>query len=287
MADSLGALRLRIHGVQQLDAVIGAMRNIAAAHAQQSRALLPGLRAYADVIGQAIAQALRLRDEGAHATAHRTRVCRAQILFCAEQGFAGNFSEHVLDSAGNAGPLLLVGSRGIPLLDARYVKPLWQSPMATRVSGVAPLCTRLTDALYRLIPEHGFNAVEAVCPSWRPGEGLGVERRSLLPLDEARFHAARSGMAPLTTLPPDVLLENLAAEYVYAELCQMAMQAFVAENEARAAAMVRARSNVHDMLAKLQAAERQVRQETITAELVELSGAIRPPSHAHVAGDTT
>ena len=62
MADDLAAVRTRIHGVQQLDTVIGAMRGIAAAHAQQSRQLLPGFRAYAEVIARAIASALRLRD---------------------------------------------------------------------------------------------------------------------------------------------------------------------------------------------------------------------------------
>ena len=279
MADSLEAVRLRIHGVRQLDAVIGAMRNIAAAHAQQSKSLLPGFRAYAEVVAQAIAQARRLHGEYVHGAAGRTNMRRAQIVFCAEHGFAGNFSEHVLAAAGEADAVLLIGSRGNALLDARHVKPAWQSPMATRVSSVTPLCTRIADALYRLLPEHGLGMVDAVCPLWRPGTGLSVEHRSLLPLDERRFHGIVNRMPPLTTLPPDVLLENLAAEYVYAELCQMAMQAFVAENEARAAAMVRARSNVQDMLAKLQASERLVRQEAITAELVELAGAIRPPSH--------
>ena len=56
-------------------------------------------------------------------------------------------------------------------------------------------------------------------------------------------------MPPLTTLPPDVLLASLAEEYVFASLCEAAMHAFVAENEARAATMVRARRKVQDILA--------------------------------------
>ena len=153
--------------------------------------------------------------------------------------------------------------------------------MATRGTGIGPLCTRIADALYRLLPEQRLTAVEVVFPVWTPGQGLRVERRSLLPLDEARFRRASNGVPPLITLPPEVLLERLAAEYVYAELCEAAMHAFVAENEARVAAMVRARSNVQDMLERLRSSERQVRQEAITAELVELAGAIRPPSHAY------
>jgi F-type H+-transporting ATPase subunit gamma len=79
-------------------------------------------------------------------------------------------------------------------------------------------------------------------------------------------------MPPLTTLAPDVLLASLADEYVYASLCEAAMHAFVAENEARAAAMVRARSKVQDILTELHLSEHRVRQEAITAELVELVG---------------
>ena len=77
---------------------------------------------------------------------------------------------------------------------------------------------------------------------------------------------------PLTTLAPTILLERLAEEYVYAQLCEAATEAFVAENEARVASMATAKTNVERMLQELQARERQVRQEEITAEVVELSG---------------
>jgi F-type H+-transporting ATPase subunit gamma len=83
--------------------------------------------------------------------------------------------------------------------------------------------------------------------------------------------------APLTTLPPTVLLRHLAEEYVYAQLCEAATESFVAENEARVASMAAAKNNIEQMLGELQAQERQVRQEEITAEVVELAGAARQP----------
>ena len=89
MADDLATVRTRIHGVQQLDTVVGAMRGIAAAHAQQSRLLLPGFRAYAEVIAGAIASAVRLRDEAPPARSADARCAR--IVFGAEQGFVGGF----------------------------------------------------------------------------------------------------------------------------------------------------------------------------------------------------
>ena len=271
MAEDLAAVRARIRGVQQLDAVIGAMRGIAAAHAQQSRALLPGFRAYADVIAQAIAQALRLRDDDARRGTGSAGIAR--IVFCAEQGFVGGFAEHVLEAVAERGPgdVLLIGSRGLLLAAAHGIAPVWQSAMATQAGGIAGLCIRISEALYERIAMQRIGAVEVVFPAWTAGVGAGVTCRSLLPLDARRFGVAPAGMPPLTTLPPEELLASLAEEYVFASLCEAAMHSFVAENEVRAAAMVRARSKVQEMLGELTVEEHRVRQEAITAELVELA----------------
>ena len=272
MADDLATVRTRIHGVRQLDTVVGAMRGIAAAHAQQSRQLLPGFRAYADVIAGAIASAARLRDEAP--SARSADVPCARIVFGAEQGFVGGFAERILDDALGRGPaeLFLIGSRGLSLAAACNVAPAWQSAMATQPDGVAPLCNRIAAALYQLILARCIAAVEVVFAMWEPGEGLRVQCRSLLPLDMRHFPTAAATMPPLTTLPPDQLLASLAEEYVVASLCEAAMHAFVAENEARAATMVRARGKIQDILAELRLSEHRVRQESITAELVELVG---------------
>jgi F-type H+-transporting ATPase subunit gamma len=272
MADDLAAVRARIHGVQQLDAVIGAMRGIAAAHAQQSRGLLPAFAAYAEVIASAIASALRVRDDVSPVSARGGGAAR--IVFCAEQGFVGGFAEMILDAAVGrvSAELLLIGSRGLAIATARHIDPVWESAMATRVDGVGPLCIRVADALYDMLTVRQFSTVEVMFPVWSPDKGLRVECQPLLPLDTRRFLTISDSMPPLTMLPPDALLASLAEEYVFASLCEAAMQAFVAENEVRAATMVRARGKVQDMLTALHLSEHRVRQEAITAELVELAG---------------
>jgi F-type H+-transporting ATPase subunit gamma len=78
-------------------------------------------------------------------------------------------------------------------------------------------------------------------------------------------------LAPLVTLPPQRLLARLAEEYVFAQLCEAIMLSFAAENEARMRAMIAARVNVHDKLDQLIGDSRRLRQEEITAEIVELS----------------
>ena len=273
MAEDLAAVRARIRGVRQLDAVIGAMRGIAAAHAQQSRALLPGFRAYADVVTQAIAQALRLRDDdvrrGTGVPAPRVS-CSAR----SKGSLAGSQSMcWKRPAARGAGGRVPDRQPGPAAGRSHGIEPVWQSAMATQVGGIAGLCIRIAEALYERMATQRIGVVEVVFPAWTMGVGVGVTCRSLLPLDARRFGGVPRGMPPLTTLPPEELLASLAEEYVFASLCEAAMHAFVAENEARAAAMVRARGKVQDMLEGLTLSEHRVRQEAITAELVELAAA--------------
>jgi F-type H+-transporting ATPase subunit gamma len=278
MTGRLSDISEHIRGVDQLRSMIGAMRAIAAARAQQSRGLLPGIRAYAGVIAQAIAQALRLLPEDHVITSGVRPVGTGLVLFTAEQGFAGAFSDRMLEAAR---PLLshadvfLIGTRGAMLADEQRVRIAWRTGMALHSDGAAAVAARICEALYERLPGAHLTRVDLVFPTWVLGSGLVPRTRSLLPLDRQVFADVPLADTPLTTLPPAVLLERLAEEYVYAQLCEAATEAFVAENEARVASMAAAKTNIERMLEELQARERQVRQEEITAEVVELAGASR------------
>ncbi len=100
---------------------------------------------------------------------------------------------------------------------------------------------------------------------------IEIARKSLLPFDFTRFAVSSRHVAPLVTLAPRRLLAKLAEEYVFAQLCEAITLSFSAENEARMRAMIAARANVHDKLDQLVSDSRRLRQEEITAEIVELS----------------
>ena len=100
---------------------------------------------------------------------------------------------------------------------------------------------------------------------------MAAECRLLLPFDFRRFAVQVSGQPPLITLAPSTLLARLAEEYVFAELCEAALAAFAAENEARVATLLAAKNNLEHMHSDLQALEQQIRQDEITAEVVELA----------------
>jgi len=277
MTGQLADISARLGTVRQLDNVVGAMRGMAAARAQQSRNLLPAIRTYAEVVATALSQALRLLPEGLSADPPRDGK-RGLVLFCAEQGFAGAFSERVLDTLGEepaATELFLIGARGLLRATDRGLHPVWTAGMVPHVDGLADLARRLGEALYTAIRDRHLTQVGLVLPDWSQREGLHVKHRALLPLDPRRFARPATGYPPLINLPPAALIEGLAEEYVHAQLREAVTIAFAAENEARMSTMASARNNIDRMLTELRAQERQVRQDGITAEVIELAGARR------------
>ncbi|HBK04454.1 MAG TPA: ATPase [Acetobacteraceae bacterium] len=263
----------RIENVQQLETVVAAMRGISASRSQQARGLLTGLRAYEAVIAGAIGQTLGMLPPNQHRTATYARN-GAIIVFAAEQGFAGAFNDRMLDSLDKEAvsrDIFLIGSRGGTLAAERGIAVHWHAAMVSHATLIAGLAGRIADALYDWLLDKSENHVEIIVPSWSPEQGVVANRRTLLPFDFRRFAAISSAQPPLISVVPDVLLGRLAEEYVFAELCEAALSAFAAENDARVAAMLAAKSNLETMSADLRGLARQIRQEEITAEVVELA----------------
>lgn len=280
MSERLGDVEARIATVRQLSAVISAMRGIAAARSREARARLDGIRAFAATIGAAIGQALALapaRRPAGPAGAAETGATRAIVAIAAEQGFAGTFSERILDAVvaerrkAPGSLLLLVGDRGLMVASERGLAPDWSAAMIAHVDEAGALANRIADALFDRIAAGRVHQVTLVHAVPATAAGLEVVTRALIPFDFARFPVAPAANPPLITLPPGELLAGLAEEYVFAELCEAVVLSYSAENEARMRAMIAARTNVAHSLDTLVARSRQLRQEEITNEIVELA----------------
>ncbi len=272
MTERLADISARIGGIQQLGAVVNAMRGIAAARVQQAGGQLAAVDRYAAVIAAAIGRALVLAPAARPGDRKPSRP--ALVLFCAEQGFAGAFSGRVLDTVGGGlgtAELFLVGTRGRAALAERGITAGWTGAMPSHSPGVPKLADRIAQALYKGIAQGRIDQLDAVFSQWQGGQGIRVERRRLFPFDMTAFPPATAAAPPLLYLAPAVLLQDLTADYLHAQLCEAALHSFAAENEARMEAMAAARSQIERQLASLQAKQRQVRQEEITAEIIELA----------------
>jgi F-type H+-transporting ATPase subunit gamma len=272
MSRRLADVTARIEGIAQLGAVVNAMRGIASARAQAARSALAAVDSYAATVGQAISRALADAPQPSRAL-QRLSARRALVLFVAEQGFAGAFSERVFEAAGDLDDSLvyLVGARGGALAAERGLALRWQSAAPAQPQGVARLADRLLAAVETAVAAGEVDRVAVVFSVWRPGEGVQVMRRRLFPFDLTAFAPPAYAAAPLMNLPPDALIRDLAFDFLHAQLCDAALNAFAAENEARVETMAAARREIDRQLGELRATQRLVRQEEITAEIIELA----------------
>ncbi len=273
VTERLADISARVEGVRQLGAVVNAMRGIAAARVQQTRAQIVAVDAYAATIADAIGRALALVPPVPPAdTRQSSRL--ALVLFCAEQGFAGAFSERVLEAAGadlTRSEVFLIGTRGASVASGRGVTVNWKSALPSHSQGIPKLADRIAEALYPRIATGEIGRLDMIVSEWRASHGTRVERRRLFPLDMTRFPSPAIAAAPLLNLAPDMLLNDLTADYLHALLCNAALHAFAAENEARMEAMAAAHTQIEHQLSALQSTRRHVRQEEITAEIIELA----------------
>lgn len=274
MTERLADIGARIDGIRQLGAVVNAMRGIAAARAQQARGQLVAVDSYAATIAAAIVRALALvPSAGSGAAAGRSKR-PAIVLFCAEQGFAGAFSERVLAAVGAdlaTSELFLIGTRGSVAIAEMGITAGWKAAMPSHSPGIPKLADRIAEALYARIATGEIDRLDAVFSQWQPGHGTHVERRRLLPLDMTAFPRPTGANPPLVNLAADALVRALSSDYIHAQLCHAALHAFAAENEARMQAMAATRNQVERQLSVLRARRRLVRQEEITAEVIELA----------------
>lgn len=281
MSGKLSEIESRSATARQLDAIISTMRGIAAARSREAQGRLDGIRSSAATVGAAIGAVLAHGAGASAPTPTLAQGTRIVIALCAEQGFVGSFNEQILERAlaldASAGcELLLVGTRGEIAANERRLVFAWSTPAASHADDVNALATRVADALYLRLDQRPVTEVRVVHAV--PGNSAQIElvEHRLVPFDFSRFEVAQHGQPPLLTLPAGRLLDGLGEAYIYVELCEALMLSFAAENEARVRAMLAARAHVKETIEELTQRYRQVRQDEITADIVELAaGAVQ------------
>ena len=171
MTDRLAGITARIDGIRQLGALVNAMRGIAAARAQQARNQLVAVDSYSRTLALAIGRALAFLPPADPPRAHRA-IRPALVVFCAEQGFAGAFSEHVFASVHDdldKCELFLIGTRGRASVSEKGFAIGWQSAMPSHSPGIPRLADRVIEALYPRLATGAIDALDVVYSRWSPG----------------------------------------------------------------------------------------------------------------------
>lgn len=266
--EQLPRLQARILSLRELRDLIRALRALAASHLQEAQAALIGIRRYVEVVEDGIAEGAGLlpeTDAGGAAAAPDKSVL---IIAGSEHGFAGDFNDRLLDRAEAAlepgQGLGIIGRRAAMLAAERGLEPIWSLSMATHVGGILGVTRRAAEHLTAI------SVADIVFGSYRPGGNFEVETKRILPLDPALLVRSARRSSPLHHLAPEVLLQRLASEYLFAEITSAVTESLASENGTRLRVMESADHNIGDKLEDLRRTEHALRQEAITSELLDV-----------------
>ncbi|MEG6508976.1 FoF1 ATP synthase subunit gamma [Methyloligella sp. 2.7D] len=265
--EQLARLKARLTTLSELDDIIVAMRAMAAAALQEGRKALPAVGRYAGFIEEGIADVAALLDATAEpASDGENGEPETLCLIGTEHGFVGDLNAELLERA-EIPPgtrLVLVGRRLEGAATERKLEPAAVLSMTTHIAGVPRLARHIAEAI------GPASHVRIATAKHDPGQAAAeVASRQVLPV-KLPAPGTSTRPPPLHQLPPRELLAELAGEYLLAEITRALIEAMAAENQIRLGVLTAASQNIADKLDELNRKARNLRQETITTELLDV-----------------
>jgi len=262
--EELSRIRARLESLEELDNLVGALRSMAGVRAGEARTALSGTRTYCSAVEKAIAWVTPLvRGERRASTG-----AGALVVVTSENGFVGGFNTRLVEKAlairAPGERLLVVGRRGRITASEQGTEPEGDFAMASRATAVTPLARRLARALdpsatARLLfaRTQGAGDFEIVTDDILPPPGPAAADEPATP-------------PPLIQIEPGLLMQRLAAEYLFAKIANGLMESLASESLARLKTMDAAARKIEEKVERLQRDAHVAQQEKTTADLLDV-----------------
>jgi F-type H+-transporting ATPase subunit gamma len=275
-------LRRKIHSAEELLSVVRTMKTLAAVSIRHYELAVEALNAYSHAVALGLQALLTQRPDVRIGTPAVDHGSEALVVFGTDQGLCGQFNERVVALAEElvapGAPRLrvaAVGERCAGLLEEAGLPPETVFNVPSGIAGVGPL---VQDLLFMVDDWQARDPlVQVRLVANQPGGGpfYATEQRQLLPVDRDWLEnlAAtpwRSHSLPWQRMSWRDLLAALIQQHLYVVLFQTLVESLASEDASRLAAMQNAERNIEERLADLHAAYHHRRQETITAELLDI-----------------
>lgn len=262
--DQLPRLNARLATLAELRDIVRAMRAMAASATREGEAALPAVRRYSDVVEAAVLDGIDLVDNGAAETPGGEAKSRLLCLIGTEHGFVGNLNARLVREAvrPDSGRLFVVGRRAEAAAAEAGLRIDGVLPMTTHVRSIPLLARQVTERI-------AADEVRVAFARHGAETGIAIVERQVVPVARPP-RRKRSLNPPLHHLPPLELLRAFAGEYLMAEIARALTEAFVGENATRLRVLSAADRNIGEKIDALREQTRHLRQEAITAELLDI-----------------
>jgi len=279
------SLRRSIVITKELQSVVKTMKALAGVNIRQFERCARAVAEYNQTIEMGLQIALERLGPDVVPPKHAPGRKLGAIVFGSDQGMCGLLNDQVVSHAsralqklairGESQATLAVGVRAAAQLEGlgRRVEDTVRVPSSSFAIGAA-----VEEVLRTIEDWHSKRGIELVVLFYaRPVSGawyrvVGVR---LLPVDAEwikRLKAKRwpSEVIPMFTMDKAQLFQALIREYLFVSLFRAFAESLASENASRLASMQVAERNIEDRLRALTSESRQLRQDSITSELLDI-----------------
>jgi len=255
------------------------MRSLASAYLQRSQTALHSVRAYEEMVETGLALALRSLRSSLDPSDPWSSPCL--LVFCSDQGLCGPFvealaretrKEMMLRRIEQRSRILLIGQQGIAVFRRLGMNAELIANAPNSLEGAMKSISELTEVIGSLYEGGSISSIQLI---YNVFEGVGrfsTRIRQLLPPDTKKIldDQVHISHEPLSHLPFREILHRLLEEYLFIGLHRAMVESISSENGSRLRAMDAATHNCEDMLENLTSLYMQLRQEEITADLLDV-----------------
>jgi F-type H+-transporting ATPase subunit gamma len=280
----LESLRRRVEATDDLRSVVQTMKVLAAVNIRQYEQAAAALKDYRRTVELGFRVVLQ------HAQARRQTRARqdpreAAIVIGSDLGMCGQFNEDVARQAlrmlrrGEGSPrrwlVMAIGEKVTAALEAGGQPVTIARNLPGSVGAITSHVRSMLATVESRQAEHGaLTGILLVHNRYEKHRTWPQDRR-LLPLDEEWLRRMRdqpwpTHVLPMFTVSADELLSHLVQQYLFVELYGALAESLAAENATRLRAMQSAEKNVDERLEELTTRYQRQRQNSITAELLDV-----------------
>jgi F-type H+-transporting ATPase subunit gamma len=282
--ETIESLKKRIDVLQELQGVVKIMKTIAAVSIRQYEKAVASLSEYGRTIEMGMQIVMRGREKETLVQRVDGRGLGA-VVFGSDFGMCGQFNESLVSHALKTfqdlqvtekdRSVVAVGSRTAARLEEVGVRVESCVPFPGSINGITSLVREL---LLKIEAWQCPGGIERIMLVHHRPVSVGVYRPLAVPflpvdldwLESLGKKPWPTRVQPTFTMARPRLLYALLGQYLFVALYRAFAESLAGENAARLAAMQNAGNNIEDRLQDLRTQYNQLRQSTITEELLDI-----------------
>lgn len=281
---SLDGLKRKIGSAEGLQSVVSTMKTLAAVSIRQYETAVASLADYYATVENGLRMVLWQAEDMSELRAPRMRGATGAIVFGSDQGMCGQFNEQVatytLDQMRDSRDeqpwaFLAVGARAAARLEDAHIQVDHELSVPGSATGIAPLVQDLLVTIDTWRTRRKLGRILLFYNRRHSASSYLPHRWQLLPVDVHRFQSLKVRRWPARSLPTYTmnrhkLFSTLVRQYLFVSLFRACAESLAGENASRIASMQAAERNIEDQLAELRSNYNQLRQTSITEELIDV-----------------